>query len=188
MAINFKSRIPRAAFAPTALLVSVALLAGCGGGDETATTQSITTADVPKGELTKAELITTADGYCKDATARIDADADPPSFSPNGPTPEEIKASAPFWSATAKEGAVLVDQLSALQPPQDEQKQWDEFVKLLNTGTVDYANQLLGPANDSDPDTFYSSALAAQQDLADLATASKALGLKVCGSSDLPSS
>jgi hypothetical protein len=185
MGINFDSRFLGATGAPVALLVSLALLAGCGSSDETSTT---TTADVPTGELTKSKLIATADGYCTDATARIAADADPPSFSPEGPTPEEIKASAPFWSATAKESAALVDQLSALQPPKDEQKQWDEFVKMLDAGTVDYSNQLLGPANDSDPDTFFSVAQAEGQQLAELAAAGHELGLKVCGASDLPSS
>ena len=166
----------------------LALATGCGGEDSTSATESSTTVDLPTGELTKSELATEADALCADATDRIMNDADPPDFGDDGPQPEEVEASAAFWSATAAEGQTLVDQLSELQPPKDLQKQWDEFLDLLEAGTVDYANALLGPAEDANPDAFYSSALGAQKDLKKLAESSAALGMQVCGSSDSPNS
>ena len=99
-----------------------------------------------------------ADKLCTASTARILRRGRSPDFGEDGPQPDEVEASAPFWRATAAEGQTLVDQLSQLQPAKDEQKQWDGSVDLLETGTVDYANSLLGPAEDGDPDAFYEAA------------------------------
>ncbi len=83
----------------------LALATGCGGDDSTSATESSTTVDLPTGELTKSELATEADALCADATDRIMNDADPPEFGDDGPQPEEVEASAPFWSATVEEQA-----------------------------------------------------------------------------------
>ncbi len=82
---------------------------------------------------------------------------------------------------------MLLDQLSQLQPPKSEQEQWDEFLDLMETGTVGYADSLLGPAEDGDPDGFYQAALDSQKTLVELAQASQDLGLKVCGIRDVGS-
>jgi hypothetical protein len=169
-----------------ALLAALAALivAGCGGGDDTAPTSAATT-DLPTGTLSKSELASEADQLCADSSDRILADADPPSFGKDGPQPDEVEASADFWRATAAEGQVLVDQLSELQPPKSEEQQWAEYVRMLEAGTVDYANSLLGPAEDGDPDAFYQAAVDAQKELVQLAKASQRLGLKVCGTRDI---
>lgn len=184
-----EKRSPRAAVALTAALLAAAALAmgGCGGDDGDSTPTAGSTVDLPTGTLSKSQLATTADGLCTDSTDRILNEADPADFGQDGPQPDEVEASAPFWRATAAEGQILIDQLSQLQPPKDEQQQWDAYLKLLETGTVDYANALLGPAEDGDPDAFYQAAVDAQRDLIKLAKASQALGLKVCGARDIPS-
>ncbi len=164
----------------------LAVLGGCGGDDGTATT-SESTVELPTGTLSKAQLVKTADGLCTDATDRIMADAEPPEFGEDGPQTEEVAASAEFWRVTAGEGQVLLDQLSQLQPPKSEQEQWDEFLDLMETGTVGYADSLLGPAEDGDPDGFYQAALDSQKTLVELAQASQDLGLKVCGIRDVGS-
>lgn len=172
------------ALAIAALLA--ALIAGCGGDDSTATETS--TVELPAGELTKLELATQADALCTDANERIAAAADPPEFGDDGPQPEEVEASAAFWSASATENEVLVDQLSQLQPEKAQAREWDEFVALMQTGTVDFATGLLEPAESGDPDGFYAAALDSQKDLQDLASTAKGLGIEICGSSDVPSS
>jgi hypothetical protein len=178
------SRFPRVVAALLAA-VAIALLGGCGGDDETAPTVDAT-AELPTGMLSRAELASEADSLCADATERILSEAEAPDFGGDGPQPEEVEASAPFWQATAAEGEVLIDQLSQLQPPQSEQQRWDEFLKQLEQGTVDYANALLGPAEDGDPDGFYQAAVDTQRDLVELARAARALGLEVCGARDAP--
>jgi hypothetical protein len=168
----------------TALALALAALsiAGCGGGDDTT---SAATTEMPTGPLSKSELVTEADQLCADSTDRIFGEADPPSFGKDGPQPDEVEASADFWRATASEGQVLVDQLSELQPPKSEEQQWAAYVRMLETGTVDYANSLLGPAEDGDPDAFYQAAVDAQKQLVQLAKSSQRLGLKVCGNRDI---
>jgi hypothetical protein len=180
------SPLPRAA---TALLAAaaLALLNGCGGDDETEPTVDATTS-LPTETLSKSELATEADALCTDATERILATAEAPSFSPEGPTPEEIEASAPFWEATAAEGEVLIDQLSQLEPPRSEERRWEEYLDKLESGTVDYANALLEPALAGDPEAFFQAAVDEQRKLSELARASNELGLKVCGARDAPSS
>ncbi len=148
-----------------AAFAALALATGCGGDDSTSTGESTATAELPTGELTKAELATEADSLCSATTERILAAADSPEFGEDGPQPEEVEASAPFWSATVEEQQVLVDQLNQLQPEAKQQKQWDEFLVLFESGTVDFANDLLDAAENADPDTFYSTALAKQKDL-----------------------
>ena len=171
------------AAAAACLLVA---LTGCGSDDESTPTTETTT-ELPTGALSSRELVKTADGVCADATERILADASPPDFGGDGPQPDEVSASAGFWRATASEGQTLVDQLSQLQPPKDEQQQWNEFLDLMEAGTVDYANALVGPAEDGDPDGFYQAAVDSQKELIELAKASKALGLEVCGARELGS-
>lgn len=160
-------------------------LGGCGDDDETTPTADSTVA-LPTGPLSKAELADAADSLCADATERILSEAEAPDFGTDGPQPEEVEASAPFWRSTAAEGEVLIDQLSQLQPPKSEQRSWDEFLKLLEQGTVAYANALLGPAEAGDPDAFYQAAVGTQRDLLELARAARALGLEVCGARDAP--
>jgi len=167
-----------------AALVAAAL-GGCGGGDETSPAAEATVT-LPTGTLSRSELASEADSLCADMSERILNDASPPDFGTDGPQPDEVKATAPFWQATATEGQTLIDQLSQLQPPKSEQQSWDAYVKMLERGTVDYANSLLGPAQDGDPDAFYQAAVDAQRDLIKLARASKDLGLKVCGARDAP--
>jgi hypothetical protein len=180
------SRLRRAAALLALLLVAAIVpLAACGGDDETAPTVDATT-ELPTGTLSKAELADQADSLCTDATERILDEAEPPSFSPEGPTQEEIEASVPFWEATAAEGEVLIDQLSQLEPQPSEQRRWDRYLDLLEDGTVDYANALLGPAQDGDPETFFDTAVDEQRELAKLARASAELGLEVCGARDAP--
>ena len=175
-----------AALLAAAAALLLPAMAGCGGGDETTPATGATT-ELPTGTLSKEELVQTADGLCADATERILADASPPDFGGDGPQPDEVAASAGFWRATAGEGQTLVDQLSQLQPPKDEQEQWNEFLDLMEAGTVDYANALVGPAENGDPDSFYQAAVDSQRELIKLAKASKALGLKVCGARELGS-
>lgn len=160
-------------------------LAGCGGDAETTPTADATV-ELPTGTLSRAELATEADALCTDATERITAAAEPPDFGTDGPQPEEVEATAPLWRTTAAEGEVLIGQLAQLQPPKAEQQSWDEYLKLLEQGTVDYANALLGPAEDGDPDAFYQAAVDSQRKLTELARASRALGLEVCGARDAP--
>ncbi len=192
MAFRKHTRPQRPPLALAALLAVLALIgvAGCGGSDDTSTSSTTTdaTTELPTGTLSKAELAKTADQLCAESTARIADDAAAPEFGKDGPQPDEVKATAPFWSATAAEGQTLVDQLSQLQPPKDEQKQWNDFVDQLESGTVGYANALLGPAQDGDPDAFYQAAIDAQKELVKLAEASQALGMKVCGARDVPAS
>ena len=57
----------------------------------------------------------------------------------------------------------------------------------MEAGTVDYANALLGPAEDGDPDAFYQAAVDSQKELIKLAQASQDLGLKVCGTREIGS-
>ena len=78
-----------------ALLV---LLAGCGGGDDSDSSTSATS--VPTGELSADELASTADDICT-ASNEVQLDASPPDFGNDGPQADEVKASAPFWAATA---------------------------------------------------------------------------------------
>jgi hypothetical protein len=165
--------------------LAAAALAGCGDGEETAPTVDATT-ELPTGTLSRSELTSEADALCADATERALSAADPPDFGDDGPQPEEVEASAPFWRTTAAEGEVLIEQLSQLQPPKSEQKSWDEFLKLLEQGTVAYANALLGPAEAGDPDSFYQAAVDTQRDLVELARAARELGLEVCGARDAP--
>lgn len=167
------------------ILAAGVAVGGCGGGGETAPTADATV-ELPTGTLSGSELATEADALCADATERILAEAEPPDFGTDGPQPEEVEATAPFWEATASEGEVLVDQLSQLQPPKAEQESWDEFLSLLDAGTVDYANALLGPAEDGDPDAFYQAAVDSQRKLTELSRASRELGLEVCGARDAP--
>lgn len=169
-----------------AMLAALALLVGCGGGDETTEPTVDATTALPTGTLSKSELATEADSLCTDATERILAEAEAPSFSPEGPTPEEIEASAPFWEATAAEGEVLIDQLSQLEPPSSEQRRWDQYLDLLESGTVDYANALLESAEEGDPEGFFQTAVDEQRELSKLARASGELGLEVCGARDAP--
>lgn len=178
----------RAAVASAALtMLAAVLVAGCGGdGGETTPTADATT-DLPTGALSKSELATEADALCTDMSDRILEQADPPDFGEDGPQPDEVKASAPYWEATVSEAQTLLDQLSQLQPPESEQKQWDEFLKLLETSTVDYANALLAPAEAGDPDAFYQAAVDSQKNLLELNRASQQLGLEVCGARDTPS-
>jgi hypothetical protein len=176
--------LPRRPATALALALAALSIAGCGGGDDTTPTSTATT-DLPTGPLSRSELVTEADQLCADSTDRILGEADPPSFGKDGPQPDEVEASADFWRATASEGQVLVDQLSELQPPKSEEQQWAEYVRMLEAGTVDYANSLLGPAEDGDPDAFYQAAVDAQKDLVQLAKASQRLGLEVCGSRDI---
>lgn len=172
------------AFLALTLAVAVAL-AGCGGDAETTPTADATV-ELPTGALSRSELATEADALCADTTERILAGAEPPDFGSDGPQPEEVEATAPFWRATAAEGEVLIGQLAQLQPPKAEQRSWDEYLKLLEAGTVDYANALLGPAENGDPDAFYQAAVDAQRKLTELNRASRALGLEICGARDAP--
>ncbi|GIK77262.1 MAG: hypothetical protein BroJett022_09520 [Actinomycetes bacterium] len=174
--------------APLALILATGAavaLGGCGGDDATVPATDATM-ELPAGTLSRSELASEADALCADSTDRILAAAAPPDFGTDGPQPEEVEATAPFWRATATEGEVLVDQLSQLRPPEAEQESWDEFLKLLEAGTVDYANALLGPAEDGDPDALYQVAVDAQRKLVELNRASRELGLEVCGASDAP--
>lgn len=180
------TRKATATLAAIAAATALLAVAGCGGDDETAPTTD-PTVELPTGTLSKAELARTADGLCSDATERILADADPPDFGEDGPQPEEVSASAEFWRATSSEGQVLLDQLSQLQPPQGEQQQWDEFLELMEAGTVGYAEALLAPAEEGDPDAFYQAAIDSQKELIKLAQASQDLGMKVCGTREIGS-
>jgi hypothetical protein len=179
------NRNPIVTLSVVLVALAAVALAGCGDGDETAPTVDATT-ELPTGTLSRSELASEADALCADATERVLSAAQPPDFGTDGPQPEEVEASAPFWRATAAEGEELIDQLSQLQPPKSERKSWGEFLGLLEQGTVAYANALLGPAEEGDPDSFYQAAIDTQRDLAELARAARGLGLEVCGVRDAP--
>lgn len=157
-------------------------LAACGGADSTSTS----TSSVPSGQLTAAELASTADSLCSDATDRIAAQAEVPDFGKNGLQSDEVKASTGFWEATATEQEATLAQLSELQPPDDEAKRWDQFLDLYKMGRVKYASDLAKPAAQGDQEKFFDVGLAAQTNLTQLDQLSRALGMKVCGASSLP--
>ncbi|MFN8112184.1 MAG: hypothetical protein U0R51_03185 [Solirubrobacterales bacterium] len=167
--------------AAAAILVSV--LAGCGGGDDS----DATTSSVPTGELSAAELASTADDLCAER-AKVIPDAPAPDFGPDGPQSDEVKATAPYWEETAADSQDLLDQLSELQPPADLEKKYAEFLDLMKQGTVDFALELQKLAEAGDVKTFFRQAYKSQRELITLADSAQALGMKVCGAREVPQS
>jgi hypothetical protein len=173
-----------ASIAVASTLATVGLgLVACGSDDSTL---SSSTHSEPSGQLNAAQLASTADSLCSDATDRIAAQAEVPDFGKNGLQSDEVKASTEFWKATATEQTTTLAQLSDLQPPDDEAKRWDQFLDLYKTGRVKYAKDLAKPAARGDQEKFFDVGLAAQTSLTQLDRLSQALGMKICGASSLP--
>jgi hypothetical protein len=175
----------RFAMAIAALTVGlIALLAaGCGGDDETASATDGTAA-LPSGELSKEALASAADGLCTETNQEILDEVDPPDFGDDGPQASELPDSVPYWQTTAEKGQELVDQLSDLQPPEDLQQQYDEFLKLMEKENVDYANALEGYAADSDLKGLFGAAQKFQAELVELPGTAQRLGMSVCGANE----
>jgi hypothetical protein len=168
-----------------AVLAAAALAlaaAGCGDGDDTGSTAS--TSSLPTGELAKGELAATADDLCTQSNEEILATVDPPDFGEDGPQKDELKDSVPYWQETASKEQELIDQLSQLQPAADVQKQYGEFLDLMQKATVDYAKALAAASEQSDLKAFFAAAKDAQKPVTDLASTAASLGMTVCGANE----
>ena len=85
----------------------------------------------------------------------VKIDAQPPDFGTDGPQADEIKATAPFWAATADQQQQLLEQLSQLQPPADLQQKYDEFLRLQKKANVELALTLQKYAEAADVKAFF---------------------------------
>jgi len=175
----------RALTALSLLLLASLGLAACGGGDDTNASTSTSTSAEP---LTKSELAATADQLCTEMSQRVSDRAEIPDFGKDGLQSDELEAAYPFFAARAEEGQALVDELDGLKPPQAIAADWNDFVAMMQTSVVDYANDLAAPAKAGNTHDFFEIGLEAQSGLTQLDRSAQALGLDVCGASSLPSS
>ncbi len=166
------------ASALTAAVAASLTIAACGGGDDTSST---TTASIPTGELAPAALAKEADSLCASAYSEIQNRSDAPDFGNDGPQEEELKASVPFFEASADAQQQLYDELSQLQPAGSVAAEWKQFLAAFEVGAVEFTSDLAEQAATGDGDTFFDVALKAQNDLVAVSQAASALNMKVCG-------
>jgi hypothetical protein len=148
-----------------ALLMLVALIAGCGGGDSTTTGAATpTTSEAP---LTKAEFIKKGDAICKTgneaSTTEIEEFAKENGF---GSEPSKAQFEEVVTEVLAPNLAKQAEELDALVPPTQDEDKIEALISSLNETIA---------RMEKNPSSLEENALAKPIQL------EKAYGFKVCG-------
>jgi hypothetical protein len=168
---------PRLAIIPVAVLAFLpVVLAGCGGGDDTATAPTTSSGE----PLTKAELTDQANQLCAGLVQDLEALGPAPSLEPKTMTPDSIRASSDFYDQSADAGEDAVAALSGLTPPQAVASRWDRFLKLYEQVLVTYPRAIADAADSGDKSTFFKAILRGQTTLGEFDSVSGSLGLGDC--------
>lgn len=168
---------PTSTFALIAVLAAgvLALLGGCGGGDDASSTSSSASTSTATAQPAD-QLVEQADAICRDANRQRPT---APELDAN-PSAKELQSTTGYFETDLKVTRDAYDQLNRLAPPEGFEEEWSTVLAGFRSVIGNYP-ALIDAAKAGDSKAFVAVIGEIQKGATDLPAAAAKIGLRVCG-------